>query len=304
MALEPIAREHILSRKFSYTRDGLSITTEWFIFHTDNPQTAASLLPKVKEQYKVDGVLLPSFVDSVDINPTENQSPITQSATVQYKPFDAGSGSSRRVTPQHNVATWTRTIETETINVQKAKEQENFPKLKTEYLTIGELADKNVEGVDILSPVSVLKIVHWLNQKTASPEFLDAIEEGVTNKVNKKEFAGPWGKWKAGEVLYMGADISTAEGNLIQLSHTFRRSREVEVDVPYLNEGTGTIKTEKATKRGWDYLWSLFKPIPNPTDPTKGSIPNAPVSSHIARVYDPADFKILNLPPQFVGGSE
>lgn len=302
MAKEPEAAEQYLSRDINLNRNGVSVTTNWFVFNTDDPLVALGLLPAIGSFYTQEGRRLPARLDNIDLTPTENQNPKTMVAVLEYVPLSGADG--QEVQPTENVATWTMSIASETINKQQAIAQVNYPldggKPVKPYLTIGETED-GVDGVDILSPTSTLKIVHWLNQSKTTPKFLDDVHK-IATKTNKKDFDGPWGSWKAGEVLYMGAEVSTVEGNLIQLTHTFHRSIGGKVDVVFLGDG-GAVQSQEADKSGWDYLWSKFGAIPNQENQT-GKTTLGPISAHIAQVYKSISFDGLKLPEQFVGGRD
>ena len=302
MADDPVAKEQLLSRTFKSTADGLDVTTNWFIFNTRDPLVALDLLPKVGDAFDSDGTLLATFVDDVVVSPTENQKPFTQTAVVHYKNPNSGGGGSRQTTPTANVATWSMSITSETVNKKKAISQSNFPVTPVEFLSINKKSDGTVEGIDLLSPVSNLKIVHWLPKDVADSSYMDILSGQIANHVNSDKFAGPWGNWLKHEVLYMGAEVSKADRNLIELTHTFQRSVNGTVKIQALENNVVSEITVR--KEGWEYLWEQFKDIPNPEDITKGTVKGAVVSSHLATVYEEANFASINLPREFVGGTD
>lgn len=312
----PEAKETYTSRQFTVTEDEVSIVTEWVIFHTDNPVVGLSLLPGIGTQFQLDGQLIFSFVSSIDIRPTEGQSPVYMTATVSYGKPD--SEKSDKVEPEADVATWSLSTAGQTINIQEAFGQDNFPekafpgtpgKLRVKgkrdnlWLTIG-LTDNGVEGVDILSPQSTLKIVHWLPQGKTTPEFLDEITL-LTGKTNDAIFKGPWGNWKIGEALYEGTEISAPNDELIELSHSFRRSLNSDgesVKIDFLDEKRVGQLTNFVEKKGWEYVWFQYGQkagkIPDEDRPLDVSI-----TAHIAEVYEAASFDALKLPKDFKSGS-
>ena len=300
----PYVDERYTSREFHYTRNELTVTRHYVVFNTDNPIIASQLLPSIGDQFDIDGELLPAWVNDVSIKPTEAQKPVYMDATVTYGKYPTGGDDPKeKQQPEENVATWSLSISTESINVQKAIKQINAPADKDKdapYLAINE-DNEGVKGVDILTSSSTLKIVHWLSQDVADGVFLDGVDE-LTAKVNLKPLAGPWGTWATGEALYLGAEVSTVNGTLIQLSHTFKRSRNGWVDMPYV-DGGDRKKVQGVLKDGWQYLWNKFRPVKNKDDARAQTV-NDVVSSHLATVYDKVDFKALKLPKTFVGAEE
>lgn len=294
---EAEAVEQVVSREMTVNGQGVGFTTNWFVFNTDDLSEALTLLPKVGDQFEQDGSLFDSVVSEITISETENQNPITLTAEITYipTPRPSGGGGGGGQAGNANTATWSLSIGTETINVRQAISQQSFPEAPKPYLTINETKE-GVEGVDIISSTASLKIVHWLDEEDAGPRFFNEIQREVASTVNKDAFRGPWGLWKAGEVLYLGVEVA-AKDDLIQLTHKFKRSVQGKVDVVY--QENGQPQTKPVLKKGWEYLWSWMKPVfKDPNDRTKGS-ELGPFSTHIAEVYKEGDFKALQLPDEF-----
>lgn len=307
MAETPIIEEKHTSPQFTLTEDELSIVTEFIIFNTDNPITGLSLLPGIGTQFEIDGQLVNSFVNNIQINSTEGQSPVFMTATVSYGKPD--SEKSDRVEPEANVATWSLSTQAQAINLQKAlDEQKNFPKgafpegLNT-YLTIGQ-TDSGVEGVDVLRPSATLRIVHWLPEATATPAFLDEISL-LVGTINDAPFSGPWGKWEAGEALYIGAEVSAPNEELIELSHSFERSfnsLDPGVKLLFLDKDRIVDNILFEPKKGWEYVWFQYgKKAGVVVD--KDRPQDVAITAHIAKVYEEDSFDKLNLPTTFKSGS-
>lgn len=297
MPNEPVAEEKLAGREITVNADGLGATTEWLIFHTDDPTVALNLLPKYGDQYNLDGVLLDTFVDNISLGETENQSPRTMTATITYAAPKAGGGGGGG---RPDTASWSLSIATESVNVQQAIAQTNWP-ADPGYLTIGEDVDGEVIGVDILSPAATLKVNHWLNDDDADAAFLDRIQAKVAAKLNDAAFNGPWGNWKAEEALYLGVEASYTGTGIIQLSHQFKRSVEGIVEISYVENNA--VVPAAPLKKGWQYFWGKFGSRPNQADP-KEKPKTGIITAHIADVYKKGDFGLLKLPTEFIKENE
>jgi len=115
-----------VSRIITVTEDEITVVENYTITGTSSGLVALGLLPRINTQYEEDGVFLFSFVNNIEVNPTENRSPLTVHATVTYgKPE---SEKKDKVEPEADTATWSMSTQAQSLNIQKAFAQKHFPK--------------------------------------------------------------------------------------------------------------------------------------------------------------------------------
>ncbi len=145
----------------------------------------------------------------------------------------------------------------------------------------GETGDKmEVSGVEV--PAAQLQETYTKEMRydDLSTSYRRRIA-GLVGKVNSQSFKG----WEAGEVIFRGASFA---------GPTSRSSEKITVSFHFaiqLNEPEAKLNGETISggKKGWEYLWAIFKTV-------KDSIPRVQVSAaYVDKVCEEADFSILGL---------
>jgi len=290
------------SRTYGQTKDGRTFTTRFNVYGTTDPFEAANKLPFVGSILVIDGTTHNLFVDNVSID----QEPGAKAGGEQFlrATITYGKPTSEKNTPpdpEANIATWKLSTAAQVVHIETV-----LPDTKQEFIpdnskftgtAIG-YSNNGIQGVDVLRSNAVLTIQHWLPVDTANAKFLDAVN-ALSASVNDAKFDGPWGNWLSGEVLYMGAEITSPNNELISFTHTFQRSLELKVVKVKLSDGK--VENFPKPKQGWDYFWTRVedsKDADNENEILTGNI----VSAHIGKVYERKSFKDLKLPKDFIGG--
>jgi len=139
--------------------------------------------------------------------------------------------------------------------------------------------EKSVEGVDIVLPKFGFSETHFLAVELVTPAYRDTLFR-MTGKINNLPF-----RWFApGECLFMGAVGAKRGYEDWEVSFKFAASpNQIGIQV-------GDIADIE--KLGWDYMWVSYE---DTEDSAAKRLVKRPVSVHIERVYEFADFTLLGI---------
>ena len=175
----------------------------------------------------------------------------------------------------------------ESEHIDTARAQQTYGKaLREGEANLINFDGEEVGGVDILSPIIDVTEEHIYTEAEFSPGVRQFVRDHI-GKVN----AQPFREWAAGEVLFASASASK-QARVWRVTFKFRVRRNI-VDQEFdLVNDAGGITTEKVSKQGWQYLWVKIerKSLANKTD-----LRTAPVSVHVATVYEAVTFSTLGI---------
>ena len=258
-------REDLKSR--DQTKD--SATLSYFAFDEDNEFSEQEVILAVLDQ----APLLYSNMYFVDYHYEEIKEDNTHRVEVEYR---ANSGA------QKDRPTWRFATTGGTTKVKQAIQNiANYaPSGQTApnyFGAIGVTKD-SIEGVDIVTPNVSYSESHYkeLGNLTAAYANTLALMTGCMNNASFRS-------WAAGEVLFVGATMSSQDSGGITIDYEFLLSP----NATNINLGNGIVVAEKY---GWDYLWCRYRPA---VDEATGLIVEVPTSAHVDRVYKPVNFGSL-----------
>lgn len=134
-----------------------------------------------------------------------------------------------------------------------------------------------IDGVDIVSATMRVTFTKTMSVSKLTTSYCRKIAE-LTGTVNNSDFKG----WKIGEVLFLGASYSAAEGDTkTQVSFNFAIQPTEEI----------TIAGKTIRKYGHDVFTTITKKVKN----VDGAPTVKIVAAHLSRVYKFMDFKQLGL---------
>lgn len=142
-------------------------------------------------------------------------------------------------------------------------------------------ADGGVGGVDVVMPQPGFSETVALKKSQFNAKYKRALIY-LTGKVNAAKFRG----FQKGEVRFDGASATRVSKKLYQVTYRYSVSENRR------NFECGGI--EIGEKYGWDYLWFRYMEAVSVNDSgTPVAIVKKPVSAHVERVYEFADFGII-----------
>lgn len=144
---------------------------------------------------------------------------------------------------------------------------------------IGVTSDRDVEGVDIITPAMRFDIHYRQPLATITVAYSKLLEE-MTGRTNDDVFHGR----PAGEVLFTGADGSQGIKDDPVLDYHFLRFPNLTAET--IGDITGIAK------KGHEYLWVLFQ---EKEDTNAKKTTKRPRVVYVERVYDDADFASLGI---------
>jgi hypothetical protein len=136
-----------------------------------------------------------------------------------------------------------------------------------------------VDGCDIVIPVYNFSVRKYLAAASCTESYRTGVAD-LTGKTNNAAFRG----FAIGEVLFLGASGSQRNEEDWEITYNF----SVQRNATGLQVGTIT----GIAKKGWEYLWVLYKDTEDATAKAKVKIPKA---VYVERVYDSGDFSTLLL---------
>jgi hypothetical protein len=141
------------------------------------------------------------------------------------------------------------------------------------------VAEKTVEGVDIIIPVYNFSEVHYLSNTTVNDAY-KATLFSLTGKVNSATYKG----YLAGELLFKGASGSKKGRSDWEMTFNFAASPN-KTDIV-----VGDISG--IAKKGWEYLWVQYE---DDEDTTAHALVKRPKAVFIEQVYDYANLSGLSI---------
>ena len=154
--------------------------------------------------------------------------------------------------------------------------------LRDHHGAIGVVDGQGAEGVDIVSKNTEFQID--LRRGNVTLNYIRGLS-AMTGSVNDAVFYG----FKAGEVLFLGAEARYSANDLWQITYKFafepnRLNLVISRDV----NGVAQI-TIPGEKQGWDYVWVQYY------DKHDVSRVLRPESAYVERVYDRTNFALLEI---------
>jgi len=141
---------------------------------------------------------------------------------------------------------------------------------------------KNVQGVDIITPVFNFSETHYFNDNEITGAYKQTLFS-LTGKVNNASFKG----FSSGEVLFMGASGSRQgddPSDLWEIIYRFAASPN--------RTGLTVGDVTEISKKGWEYMWVQYGT--HKDDATRQVI-KKPVAVYVEKVYYYGDFSALNI---------
>lgn len=140
--------------------------------------------------------------------------------------------------------------------------------------------DNEVKGVDKVVPACKFSIETRLAQGTLTNVTLIGLE-ALTGTYNNSLW---WGR-PAGEVLFLGVDVTVGSKAAPTLTYHFLRIPNID---SLMLGDIGPI-----SKLGHHYLWVLFEETP---EAAAAYMPAVPKAVYVERIYEPSNFGLLGLP--------
>lgn len=292
-------KEHSKSRSFVTTADGTTFTTRWVIFGTDNELEVNSLL-----------LALPTFANGLirtKIGQAEPQGGGLWYADVEYAngrgaannevpagevpedgPPPSGSASSDSNMP--GTISFSTTGGTAHIT-QSIKTRVS---VRSTALGGGAAADNRnaiglkrdgVEGCDVVTA----KMEFRWQQKRAQCTFADMRN---LMKCTAKTNDADWKTFKAGELLYLGAEGQPGDRGAWVITHAFAFNENLAAGHADLviARVAGVADITLPSKKGWDYVWCAYR------DTIAGAeLYPLPVAVYVEQVYREVNFGDIGL---------
>lgn len=144
------------------------------------------------------------------------------------------------------------------------------------------VSDTGVEGVDIGLAAFNFSEIHYIADAAVTTAYKKLIAD-LAFKVNASEFRG----FAAGEVLFLGASGSTrvSPSGAVDWEITFKFSRSQNVTARQV----GAMSIDK---KGWEYLWVLYREISHPAG---SGLRKAPVAAYVEKTYESGNFSGLGI---------
>jgi len=281
------------SREMSLGVSETTLTREFMVYGTDNPDEAANIGPQLND-YWDDELRVVERRFSWPVKPAGGGTEggvLRLTVLYRFRPVvEAG-------TPDEfalNVGTASERI-FKTPSSQTIFDVE-YPALSQQHFgVIGSDDDKNepgdlinakydgkeykVEGVDVLIPT-----IEW--SETHERSSLPAAYQQVIGRLTAKVNHNTWRGWPARTWLFLGAQAARRKGENWRITYNFR------IGVAATCALVAVYGTIEYTKEAHDYVWFRDAQI---HDPATDTIEHKVYDVHVARVYQDADFAELGI---------
>ena len=146
------------------------------------------------------------------------------------------------------------------------------------------VTDNGVEGVEIPSPKLELTVKKWWESTQVSTAYLRVLSY-ATGCVN----SDVWRGFLPGEVLFLGAEGSQQGQKPFQVQYKFAISQNAT--------GLSVGHITGISKRGWDYLWVLYRSRKdvNPEGTETHALVRVPKAAYVEQVHDYVNFADLGI---------
>ena len=138
---------------------------------------------------------------------------------------------------------------------------------------------EKINGTEVIIPTFKFTAKKFLNDASVD-QLLMILLAGLTGTVNDDTFQG----FAAGEVLFLGVTANELRSGNYEIVYNFAQSDNIT------GETIGTITG--IDKKGWEYLWIRYR---KSADAPSKSLANVPQAVYVEKVYNEADFDLLDL---------